>query len=76
MKELTTKKLKKMSKSQLEALANQYATKLTWLHSTGKNTEDPEAYKRTALELYHISELIEYKENNKLSKKYNYNGKK
>ncbi len=34
-----------MSKSQLEALANQYATKLTWLHSTGKNTEEPETYK-------------------------------
>lgn len=71
MIELTTKKLKKMSKSQLETLANELATRLQWLHSTGKDEAEPESYKRLALELYHISELIEMKINHKV--KHNYN---
>lgn len=75
MTELTTKKLKKMSISELEKIADQFATKLQWLHSVGKNKTDPEMYQRTALELYHLSELIDEKILNKPSKKYNY-GKK
>lgn len=72
---LTSSKLKKMSVSELENLADVYATKLTWLHSTGKDKENPEMYKRTALELYHISEIIDNKILNKPQKKYSY-GKK
>lgn len=64
-----------MSVRELENLADVYATKLTWLHSVGKDKEDPETYKRTALELYHISEIIDDKLLNKPKKKYNY-GKK
>jgi|TARA_B110000977_G_scaffold193566_1_gene268715 hypothetical protein len=71
MTELTTKKLKKMSKSQLNALANELATRLQWLHSTGKDESDPESYKRLALELYHVSELIEEKIRNKVKNNYN-----
>ena len=71
MTELTTKKLKKMSKSQLNKLANELATRLQWLHSTGKDESDPESYKRLALELYHVSELIEEKIRNKVKNNYN-----
>ena len=71
MTELTTKKLKKMSKSQLNALANELATRLQWLHSTGKDASDPESYKSLALELYHVSELIEEKIRNKVKNNYN-----
>jgi len=70
MKQLTTSKLKKYSIKRLVELADLYATKLQWLHSTGKDKEDPEQYKRTALELYHVSELIENKKNSKITKKY------
>tara|TARA_R110000744_G_scaffold123833_2_gene229230 strand:+ start:414 stop:638 length:225 start_codon:yes stop_codon:yes gene_type:complete len=73
MTELTTKKLKKMSKSQLETLANELATRLQWLHSTGKDETDPESYKRLALELYHVSELIEMKIKNKVKNNYSKN---
>jgi len=51
-------------------MADLYATKLQWMHSTGKNTEEPERFKQTALELYHISEIIEEKKLNKKTKKY------
>jgi|TARA_R110000803_G_scaffold59427_8_gene118020 hypothetical protein len=71
MTELTTKKLKKMSKSQLNKLANELATRLQWQHSTGKDESDPESYKRLALELYHVSELIEEKIRNKVKNNYN-----
>ena len=75
MKQLKSKDLKKMSITDLVNLANQYATRLQWLHSTGKAEEDIETYKRVALELYHISQIIEQKELNKPRNKYSY-GKK
>tara|TARA_R100000541_G_scaffold37467_3_gene45357 strand:- start:1303 stop:1521 length:219 start_codon:yes stop_codon:yes gene_type:complete len=71
MKELTTKKLKKMSKASLISLADELATRLQWLHSTGKDESDPESYKRLALELYHVSEIIELKVKNKVKNNYN-----
>ena len=73
--ELTSKDLRKMSIKDLEDLANIYATKLTWLHSTGKDEEYPEKFKRTALELRHIAAIIDFKILNKPQKKYSY-GKK
>ena len=47
--QLTTKKLKKLSLTELTKIADQFATKLQWLHSTGKNETEPEKYKRVAL---------------------------
>ena len=61
MEQLTTKKLKKKKVRELELIADQMATRLQWLHSTGKDKEEPEQYKRLALEIYHISELIDEK---------------
>ena len=61
MEQLTTKKLKKKKVRELEAIADQMATRLQWLHSTGKDKEEPEQYKRLALEIYHVSELIDAK---------------
>ena len=61
MEELTTKKLKKKKVRELVAIADQMATRLQWLHSTGKDKEEPQQYKRLALEIYHISELIDEK---------------
>tara|TARA_R110000787_G_scaffold8098_2_gene27097 strand:+ start:204 stop:431 length:228 start_codon:yes stop_codon:yes gene_type:complete len=73
MEELTTKKLKKKNVRQLEIIADEMAMRLNWLHSTGKNKEEPEQYKRLALELYHVSELIDAKIiENKLKPKINY----
>lgn len=63
--ELTTKKLRKMSKTELTAIANQLATKLQWWHSTGKNEEQPERYQQIAGELFHVASLIEEKEQDK-----------
>lgn len=57
---LTTKKLKKMSLGGLRELADNYATRLLWLHSTGKTGED--RYLQMAKELYHISAIIDEKE--------------
>lgn len=61
MEQLTTKKLKKKKVKELVAIADQMATRLQWLHSTGKHESDPDMYKRLALEVYHISELIDEK---------------
>ena len=61
MEQLTTKKLKKKKVRELVAIADQMATRLQWLHSTGKDKEEPEQYKRLALEIYHVSELIDAK---------------
>lgn len=66
--ELTTKKLKKLSKTELTKIADQMATKLQWLHSTGKNKTEPERYKRLALELYHVADIIEEKQKAKAAK--------
>tara|TARA_R110001599_G_scaffold238199_3_gene437951 strand:- start:7450 stop:7641 length:192 start_codon:yes stop_codon:yes gene_type:complete len=63
-----------MSKSELVTIADQFATRLQWLHSTGKHLEDPELYKRVASELLHVSNLIDEKILNKVNKKYDYNG--
>lgn len=71
--ELTTKKLKKLSLTELNKIADQFATKLQWLHSTGKNESEPERYKRVALELYHVAQIIEEKEALRENKKYKYN---
>ena len=59
---LNTQDLKEMPLQVLNNLADQYATKITWLESTGKSKEDPERFKRTCLELYHIASIIEEKE--------------
>jgi len=67
--QLTTKKLKKLSKTELIKIADQMATKLQWLHSTGKDTENPDKYKRLALELYHVAQIIEEKEQAKAAKR-------
>lgn len=67
--ELTTKKLKKLSKTELIKIADQMATKLQWLHSTGKNEDNPERYKRLASELYHVAAIIEEKEQAKKAKR-------
>ena len=69
MMELTTKKLKKLSKTELTKIADQMATKLQWLHSTGKDTENPDKYRRLALELYHVAQIIEEKEQAKAAKR-------
>lgn len=69
MMQLTTKKLKKLSKTELIKIADQMATKLQWLHSTGKDTENPDKYKRLALELYHVAQIIEEKEQAKAAKR-------
>tara|TARA_R110000796_G_scaffold915_6_gene3538 strand:- start:1445 stop:1672 length:228 start_codon:yes stop_codon:yes gene_type:complete len=61
MEQLTTKKLKKKKVKELVAIADQMATRLQWLHSTGKHNSDPDMYKRLALEIYHISEIIDEK---------------
>lgn len=57
---LTTKKLKKMSLTELRKIADSYAERLLWLHSVGK-TEEPK-YLQMAKELYHISAIIDEKE--------------
>ena len=48
---------------ELIELANLYATQIQWLHSTGK-TEEPK-YKQKCLELYHISEIIDKRKEDK-----------
>ena len=73
MEQLTTKKLNKKKVKELVAIADQMATRLQWLHSTGKHQSDPDMYKRLALEIYHISELIDEKlRTKKLKPKVNY----
>jgi len=62
MEQLTTKKLYKKSLIELVAIADQMATRLNWLHSTGKAEQEPDTYKRLALELFHISEIIDAKQ--------------
>ena len=69
-KELNTKKLFKMPIKGLYSVANQMATRLQWLHSTGK--EDTDKYKRLAGELYHVAAIIEEKEKLKENKKFKY----
>lgn len=72
MQQLTTKRLKKKSLTELNKIADQMATKLQWLHSTGKQESDPEKYKRLCLELYHVAQIIEEKEKLRVNKKYKY----
>lgn len=62
-----------MGKKKLIDLADSMATRLQWLHSVGKNETNPEQYKRLASELYHVSEIIEWKESVKKTKKYDFN---
>ena len=62
MTELTSNKLRKMNIATLTNLADQLATKLQWLHSVGKDEEEPEQYKRLASELLHVANIIEAKE--------------
>jgi hypothetical protein len=59
---LTTNKLREMSLPELNAVADEFATRLSWQHQTGKDQTDPEGYKRLASELYHIAQIIEQKE--------------
>ena len=68
MTELTSNKLRKMNISTLTNLADQLATKLQWLHSVGKDEEEPEQYKRLASELLHVANIIEAKEIEKSKK--------
>jgi len=72
---LTTSKLKKMSLPELNDVADEFATRLSWQHQVGKDQSDPEGYKRLASELYHIAQIIEQKEIEKSQKpKTNYGG--
>lgn len=70
-KQITTKELKKMKHKDLVTLADQMATRLMWLHSTGKENE--ETYQRLAGELFHVSQIIDWKKEEKAKKpKVNY----
>lgn len=70
-KQFTTKDLKKMKHKELVTLADQMATKLMLLHAAGKTEE--EYYGRLAGELYHVSEIIDWKKEEKRKKpKVNY----
>jgi len=62
MKELNSNQLRKMKLPSLVNLADQLANRLNWLHSVGKDKEDPEQYKRLASELLHVSNIIDAKE--------------
>lgn len=64
MNPVTTKELKEMSIDDLTVIADMIAAKITFLSESGKDEENPEQYKRMALELYHLSEIIEEKELN------------
>jgi hypothetical protein len=64
MSPVTTKELKEMSIDDLTLIADMIAAKITFLSESGKDEENPEQYKRMALELYHLSEIIEEKELN------------
>ena len=64
MNPVTTKELKEMSIDDLTLIADMIAAKITFLSESGKDEENPEQYKRMALELYHLSEIIEEKELN------------
>ena len=63
---LTTSKLKKMGRKRLVELADSYAERLLWLHSVGK-TEEPK-YLQMMKELYHIDQVIEWKDQQKAMK--------
>ena len=70
-KQVTTKDLKKMKRDELVKLADQLATKLMFLHEAGKTEE--EYYKRLAGELMHVSNVIDWKDQEKKKKpKVNY----
>lgn len=56
---LKTKQLKRLSVKELTEIADSYALKLMALQEQGRR-EDPK-FKQLALELYHISELIDEK---------------
>ena len=71
-KVLTTSRLKKMSMTKLVELADSMATRLQWLHSVGKSEENPVQFKRLASELYHVSEVIDWKESMRKTKKFKY----
>ena len=65
-KEITTKDLKKMKRAELVKLADQLATKLMFLHEAGKTEE--EYYGRLAGELLHVSNIIDWKDEEKKKK--------
>ena len=56
---LKTKQLKRLSVKELTEIADSYALKLMSLEQQGKR--DNPRFKQLALELYHISELIDIK---------------
>lgn len=56
---LSTKQLKRLSVKELTEIADSYALKLMSLEKMGRR-EDAK-FKQLALELYHISELIDIK---------------
>ena len=56
---LKTKQLKSLSVKELTTIADSYALKLVSLEQQGKR--DNPRFKQLALELYHISELIDIK---------------
>lgn len=68
-RELNSDDLRKMSLKELVNMADSMATRLQWLHSTGKNETDPDKYKRLASELYHLAQIIEVKEIERSQKK-------
>ena len=56
---LKTKQLKNLSVKELTEIADSYALKLVSLEQQGKR--DNPRFKQLALELYHVSELIDIK---------------
>lgn len=60
--DLTTAILYEMPMDELNNLADTLGMRLLHLKSTGKDAEMPEKFKRSMLELYHISEVIEARE--------------
>ena len=56
---LKTKQLKRLSVKELTEIADSYALKLMSLEQQGKR--DNPRFKQLALELYHVSELIDIK---------------
>lgn len=63
-KDLTTDELYAMSLKDLNSLADALANKAMFLKSSKLDETDPERWKRVCLELYHIGEVLDCREEN------------
>ena len=70
-KDLTTDELYEMSMKELNDLADALANKAMFLKSSQLDKTDPERWKRVCLELYHIGEVLDYREENNVIDKKN-----